>query len=409
MTPGASCLQTQGTCQADGGCAYAAASNGTPCAGGACLNGACNPCSAGASCDAGVTCKAGSISCGSGSPVCSVAGNASAGTACAGGVCLNGTCNPCSSGASCDAGVTCKTGSIGCGTGAPVCGVSGNAAAGTPCAGGVCLGGSCNPCSAGASCDPGVTCKSGSIGCGTGTPVCSVSGNASNGTSCSGGACLNGSCNPCNAGASCDPGVTCKVGTISCATGSPVCTVSGNAADGLACGGNASTFCQAGACAYTSSCKQIRTYNPSAADGVYHVNSGLIGDRDVYCQMVHVNCHGWTIWPDPAGVRSFPDNLQPFGTSIYICDNSTYANCYALHDGQTPANVYYVYTPPGYSVRRLESNLTWTELGQGANETYTGATLCAGGDSKCVFSQVSQGRCQTDGSQHTTLCNANLP
>ncbi|MEM9864487.1 MAG: hypothetical protein AAF938_23000 [Myxococcota bacterium] len=55
------------------------------------------------------------------------------------------------------------------------------------------------------------------------------------GTACSAGFCQNGSClGGCNPGEACTP-ATCRVGQISCASGSPVCVETGNEANGAFC------------------------------------------------------------------------------------------------------------------------------------------------------------------------------
>lgn len=50
----------------------------------------------------------------------------------------------------------------------------------------------------------------------------------------------------CEAGASCTPTDPCKVGVFACGDGAPVCTTTGNATDGTSCGGT--KVCSGGAC-----------------------------------------------------------------------------------------------------------------------------------------------------------------
>ena len=224
--------------------------NGTMCAGGVCSGGFCSACSAGSGCTSNpnAACKNGVIDCSSGSAVCVDGTNKGNGTACPGGVCSGGSCNPCSAGAGCssNSNQACQNGVIDCSSGSGVCTNGSNKMNGTPCPGGVCNGGSCNACSEGASCAPANVCKTGSIACGSGSPVCNESGNVGDGASCPGGACYGGSCVLCSPGAGCSGNPSpCKVGVVSCATGSPICVDGANAADLSLCLGGR---CVGGAC-----------------------------------------------------------------------------------------------------------------------------------------------------------------
>ena len=173
-------------------------------------------------------CRNGTVDCSTGSAVCTDAGNKPNGTTCPGGVCNGGMCMPCSQGASCGSNPNpaCRNGYIECGSGLPVCTDGSSKMNGTPCAGGVCNGGSCNPCNQGASCAPSL-CQTGTIDCGSGSAVCLPMGVQPPGTPCPGGVCNSGGvCIPCVTGATCttNPGYPCQTGTISCSTGTPVCS-----------------------------------------------------------------------------------------------------------------------------------------------------------------------------------------
>ena len=118
-------------------------------------------------------------------------------------VCNNGACNACTAGASCQPANHCKTGANSCVTGVPVCAETGNVANGTMCGNNqVCKDGMCVPCTAGGACTPSNPCHNGTQICTTGSPTCQDSGTSlPNGTSCgTNQVCSVGSCVPCTAG-----------------------------------------------------------------------------------------------------------------------------------------------------------------------------------------------------------------
>ena len=145
-------------------------------------------------------------------------------------VCSNGACAACSVGTLCQptnpchAGVTVCAPSIGCTD-------TGNALTnGTQCGTDrVCNAGTCVSCSAGASCQPTNPCKTGATSCATGSPVCMESGNRASGTMCGANMVCNatGSCVSCSVNSACPPTNPCHTGTLMCATGTPVCTDTG--------------------------------------------------------------------------------------------------------------------------------------------------------------------------------------
>ncbi|MCA1827426.1 MAG: hypothetical protein LC689_10890, partial [Myxococcales bacterium] len=171
--------------------------------------GDCNVCGQGQSCTPSNPCHTGAIGCSSGAPVCGDLGsNLADGSGCgAGKYCFQGTCNPCSVGATCPPANPCHLGTISCGTGQPVCSDSGAVLGdGATCgAGDVCLHGACGPCVSGANCD-GATgdaappsspdpCKVYATNCTSGAPVCVVAMNQPEGTPCGTGLrCRSGSC-----------------------------------------------------------------------------------------------------------------------------------------------------------------------------------------------------------------------
>jgi hypothetical protein len=241
--------------------------NGTMCSGGVCSAGSCNPCVAGGGCGGNPnSCRQGVVSCNSGSAQCVDGMPVADMTPCMGGVCRGGFCDNCSPNAACSTNpnAACRFGAIDCGSMPAGCVDAANKQNGTGCPGGVCLNGACNACSEGATCttNSNQACQEGVISCASGSPVCVNGMNKQNGTGCPGGVCLNGSCNPCSQSAACDPPNACKTGSTECASGSPVCVESGNRADGTSCpsgsclGGNCIACVPGGSCTgNTNPCK----------------------------------------------------------------------------------------------------------------------------------------------------------
>lgn len=119
----------------------------------------------------------------------------------------------------CDTGNECEVGIYECSTGEPICVRDSLVGAGT----------TCRP-SAG-ECDVAETCDGES-------PTCPMDAFEPTGTSCSAGFCDGlGTCSDsCTPGADCSTGNPCETGTIDCSGGTPVCTRSGNAPNGTSCG-----------------------------------------------------------------------------------------------------------------------------------------------------------------------------
>jgi hypothetical protein len=104
----------------------------------------------------------------------------------------------CAQGDACPSTNPCRAGAFACTSGLPVCTESGPITPdGTSCGTDrVCGGGTCTPCTAGQACTPTSACHTGTIACGSGAPVCVDSGvNASDGTLCGElGTCSAGGC-----------------------------------------------------------------------------------------------------------------------------------------------------------------------------------------------------------------------
>jgi hypothetical protein len=97
---------------------------------------------------------------------------------------------------------------------------------GAACDGGTCQSGICSSCVEGTGCPLPTACRLGHVHCAAGLPSCQDVGPdpTQNGASCGQNlVCLDGSCNPCTAGITCIPSNVCDLGSISCATGAPVC------------------------------------------------------------------------------------------------------------------------------------------------------------------------------------------
>ena len=82
----------------------------------------------------------------------------------------------------------------------------------------VCHNGSCDSCVDGMVCDvTGKPCRVGSVVCATGAPVCTETDNKPNGTSCGTGmVCQAGTCATCQEGGACTPTNKCHTGTLVC-------------------------------------------------------------------------------------------------------------------------------------------------------------------------------------------------
>lgn len=218
---------------------------------------ACRTCIQGDPCAPANPCHVGFLTCTSGGPVCADSGvNLPNGDPCGTDMyCSAGTCTACMAGDTCAVpGNPCVQGVTECSTGQPLCTATMvDVADGTPCgAGQVCKDGSCVPCNTGASCSPaGDPCHEGMVLCSSGDPVCMATATAvADGTSCGTDlVCSAGACVTCQSGAACTPANVCHTGTVQCSSGQPVCVDQGGAAnDGMPCGGMAGFGCQAGSC-----------------------------------------------------------------------------------------------------------------------------------------------------------------
>lgn len=218
----------------------------------------------------------------------------------------------------------------------------------------VCDGmGSCGACSEGAGCTPsGQPCRTGTVSCASGSPSCSASGNTSPGTPCGTGMVCNGSgsCISCNDGASCMPsGQPCRTGTTSCASGAPVCNATGNASPGTACGGGR-------VCDGSGNCRASETCNGMDDDG-----NGIVDDGVSGC---------WRTVYRFRSTRGYPIEARCLGSSTsppYTCSDYVY---------EREAFILYAINVPGTFEMRQCSRLTdhiVVDAASGARSTLQGS------------------------------------
>jgi len=248
-----------------------------------CSSGSCVDCTVGAKCTPTNPCDVGSQSCSAG-PVCvdtatPIAAGASCGTnqVCTG----TGNCVACTEGKTCTPSDPCKTGADSCSSGGPVCTVNGDAPNGTSCgAGAVCAAGACVACAEGSSCTPANACLQGTLSC-SGGPVCQATVPTTPvgaGTSCGTAHVCDGAgvCVSCNAGESCTPSQACALGVTACSSGTPVCNVTGPAADGTTTGCAAGEVCTGGACVACQPGAACTPSNPCFDTGTLTCTAGLV-------------------------------------------------------------------------------------------------------------------------------------
>ncbi len=282
---------TVDSCNGDGTCSHAAATNGTACAG-------ANKCEQTYTCQSGACTGTNPVTCAA-SDSCHVAGtcNPTTGT-CSTPIAANGTScsdgNACTQSDSCQAGVCTGTNPVTC-SASDSCHVAGtcNPTTGTCSAPIAANGTSCsdgNACTQSDSCQAGVCTGSNPVTC-TASDACHVAGTcnpstgtcstpiAANGTSCSDGnactqsdSCQAGVCtgtNPvtCSASDACHVAGTCNPTTGTCS--SPIAANGTSCSDGNAC--TQSDSCQAGVCTGTNpvtctasdACHVAGTCNPT--------------------------------------------------------------------------------------------------------------------------------------------------
>lgn len=291
----------------------------------AAIRGGVAPCQRRALCVPENPCHLGQVTgCRANVPICSDTGawlpnGTSCGEDC---VCLRGEPNFCDAGAACyppdpwGQPDRCQLGTTVCTTGRPVCVSQGTAPDGTSCADGpyVCRGGVCGWCQDGDYCDlgpgTGQECVQGVVqSCSTGG-TCVAGGLKPNGTWCNGelgvGACLDGACNACQWGASCDAGNECVVGYTDCSSGNAACQPWYYQPDGTPCGGDG--MCWSGLCG--AACTGGEYCKPTESPCWWGYTQ---------CSASGASCPAWYLEPDGTPC---PGGSCQWGSCVATCSAS---------------------------------------------------------------------------------------
>jgi hypothetical protein len=236
-------------------------------------------CTEGEACTPANSCHQGKVSCATGTAVCADAqASVVDGTGCGSGhICLSGLCGaPCTPNQACTTANPCKLAMTTCATATsePACTEAGDLADGTGCGDGVvCRAGACvASCQGGQACQPPNACTLGVSSCPStaSDPVCILTANKEDGTSCGDGqVCSAGSCVglTCQAGAACQPADPCKDGVVTCTSPlSPgACAVTTTRDDGASCG--TGLACAAGKCIGPPTIEYLAAWPSNVAPG----------------------------------------------------------------------------------------------------------------------------------------------
>ncbi|MBN2359234.1 MAG: hypothetical protein JXR83_07250, partial [Deltaproteobacteria bacterium] len=230
--------------------------DGTPCGTDRlCQGGTCSGCAQGAACRRADGCLVGTVSCAGGDPTCDDLAPAPSGTSCGANKACDGSgnCRCTASGSMCYR--RCWLGKWWCAPDdEPVCLPGTMRADGFLCQPGggggalhACVAGRCGACNPGAACRSADGCQSGTSDCSGETEECANLVNLPDGTPCGtdGWYCRDGRCSGCAQGAFCTSADGCRTGSIDCATGRPVCFGLLDRPDGEPC---ATGLCSGGIC-----------------------------------------------------------------------------------------------------------------------------------------------------------------
>jgi hypothetical protein len=204
----------------------------------------------------------------------------------------------------------------------------------------VCDGaGNCVACNAGASCVlTGDPCGVGNIACVNGRPLCTRVATQPAGTTCGTNAVCNvsGQCVPCQEGMSCTPTGPCRVASVTCTSGAPVCRDTGTLPANSTCRHSTGAT---GICDTTGTCIVC---GPEVCDGLDNNCNGMVDDIPYEacaptgqpCATGRVTCAGSARVCSPDGFR--PSTLL-CRASTGVCDVAEY--CTGL-SGTCPADVF---------------------------------------------------------------------
>ena len=361
-------------------------------------------------CDGAGTCGAATSTCGGGllcgattcKTTCTADTDCVTGDYCSSGTCtaklINGasciTSNQCPTGNTCVEGVCCSSA---CGITCKSClasktqGANGTCSfvtPGTTCgAGQVCsAAGSCGACNQNATCPPpGLPCKTGTLDCSTGVPVCNATGNYPTSQSCGPAASCNASTKQATPAQMCDGNGSCpNVTPVNCPYGCNGTVCATAKTNGTSC--SAGSECASGKCidgvcctASGSSCPTCQACNLNGAGTCSNKASGA---ADSACPASTANCLA-------GGCDGF-GNCAPVGVGT-SCGSDVCTN--GPEDPLTPGQ----YTSPTYQRRQCDGGAGSSHciLGnnQGCNSSLTcaSATACRTActrDADCVASYV---------------------
>jgi hypothetical protein len=261
----------------------------------------------------------------------------------------------CTEGVACTPANECHQGRVSCASGSSVCvDMLVAAAEGTTCGTGlVCNAGACAAlCTPNEACISTNECKVAATACASATasPVCTDTGNVADGTSCGTGVvCRGGACAPaCQGGQACQPPNPCTTGVTSCPTtaSDPYCILTANKEDGTACGQG--LVCSAGSCV-SASCQAGALCQPAdpCVDGVVACSSPLAPGtctatmakaNGAACGVGLVCSSGRCVGsPSIDSVTASPSNVPP-GAPVTLAWSVAGADTLMLDPGNTALN-----------------------------------------------------------------------
>jgi alpha-tubulin suppressor-like RCC1 family protein len=277
----------------------------------------------------------------------------------------------------------------------------------------VCDGaGNCVSCNAGASCVlTGDPCGVGNIACVNGRPLCTRVATQPVGTTCGTNAVCNtaGQCVPCQEGMSCTPTGPCRVASVTCTSGAPVCRDTGTLPANSTCTHSSGAT---GICDTTGTCIVC---GPEVCDGLDNNCNGMVDDIPYEacaptgqpCATGRVTCAGSARVCSPDGFR--PSTLL-CRASTGVCDVAEY--CTGL-SGACPADVFVPSTTecrPSGGACDVAERCTGSTGACPADVLLPSTTICRASTGVCDLDERCTGTtpaCPSDGFvPSTTICRA---